>query len=373
MCTSDNFCLYTSIYDVHLWYSYIHVIDTTLQQFCCKNCLHRFSESLQGCLFCLFELVLQCTSLSTKWLKVWKLPKENMAQHKQSPLQVFAFFACNFSRKPPLLWTALPGQCAALCFPARKSELQNQRRKSAPVKLLWPLPQPWFTNKWRTWELVYPNLQVSDWMRINVWNLFKSSESTGNFQEGWIASPDASRSAERRDTSAMDFEDSLPKSDIRHGPEQAIRHGTAKQSPGRNSQSAAMKPNVCLLQLCRFLVGNFGLQFILWDQFIDNGPHPPVICLSAWGTSMLKKRQGLCFGSLFQVPVELPGFLWRDKSRKKTIHGSMVQIKTWPNTALMQTHTTHPAPRAARLSERPLKWTSDDPDTHTYTTAARIL
>ena len=92
--------------------------------------------------------------------------------------------------------------------------------------------------------------------------------------------------------------------------------------------------------------------------------HPPVICLSAWGTSMLKKRQGLCFGSLFQVPVELPGFLWRDESRKKTIHGSMVQIKTWPNTALMQTHTTHPAPRAARLSERPLKWTSDVPDTH---------
>ena len=72
-------------------------------------------------------------------------------------------------------------------------------------------------------------------MRFNVWNLFKSSESTGNFQEGWIASPDASRSAERRDTSAMDFEDSLPKSDIRHSPEPAIRHGTAKQSPGRNS------------------------------------------------------------------------------------------------------------------------------------------
>ena len=78
----------------------------------------------------------------------------------------------------------------------------------------------------------------------------------------------------------------------------------------------------------------------------------------------IKKRQGLCFGSLFQVPVELPGFLWRDESRMKTIHGSMVQIKTWPNTALMQTHTTHPAPRAERLSERPLKWTSDVPDTH---------
>ena len=201
-------------------------------------------------------------------------------------------------------------------------------------------------------------------MRFNVWNLFKSSESTGNFQEGWIASPDASRSAERRDTSAMDFEDSLPKSDIRHSPEQAIRHGTVKQNPGRNSQSAAMKPNMCLLQLCRFFVRDFGLQFILWDQFSDNGPHPPVICLSAWGTSMLKKRQGLCFGSLFQVPVELPGFLWRDESRKKTIHGSIVQIKTWPNTVLMQTHTTHPAPRAARLSERPLKWTSDVPDTH---------
>ena len=123
-------------------------------------------------------------------------------------------------------------------------------------------------------------------------------------------------------------------------------------------------PTCASCKLCRFFVGDFGLQFILWDQFSDNGPHPPVICLSAWGTSMLKKRQGLCFGSLFQVPVELPGFLWRDESRKKTLHGSMVQIKTWPNTALMQTHTTHPAPRAERLSERPLKWTSDVPDTH---------
>ena len=47
MCTSDHFCLYTSIYDVHLWYSYIHVINTTLQQFCRKNCLFRCSESLQ--------------------------------------------------------------------------------------------------------------------------------------------------------------------------------------------------------------------------------------------------------------------------------------------------------------------------------------
>ena len=97
--------------------------------------------------------------------------------------------------KLPLLWTALPSQHAALCFPEhettansvdemhdvficdaavifpstrytnlqgshktnsktdwwlnmRKQELHNQRRKSAPVKLLWPLPQPCVRNKW---------------------------------------------------------------------------------------------------------------------------------------------------------------------------------------------------------------------------------
>ena len=117
MYTSDHSCLYTSIYDVHPWYSYIHVINTTLQQFCRKNCLFRCSESLQGCLCCLFELVFQCTSLSKKRLKVWKLSKENMEQHKQSPLQVFAFLRLTYLLKPPLLWTALPSQHAALCFP----------------------------------------------------------------------------------------------------------------------------------------------------------------------------------------------------------------------------------------------------------------
>lgn len=99
--------------------------------------------------------------------------------------------------------------------------------------------------------------------RDSTYEICSSLLSLLGIEEGWIASPDASRSAERRDTSAMDFEDSLPKSDIRHSPEQAIRHGTAKQNPGRNSQSAAMKPNMCLLQLCRFFVGDFGLQFVL--------------------------------------------------------------------------------------------------------------
>ena len=60
------------------------------------------------------------------------------------------------------------------------------------------------------------------------------------FERGWIASPGASRSAERRDTSAMVFEDSLQTSHIRHGPEHAMRHGDAKQSTGRKSQSAAI-------------------------------------------------------------------------------------------------------------------------------------
>ena len=107
--------------------------------------------------------------------------------------------------------------------------------------------------------------------RDSTYEICSSLLSLLGIEEGWIASPDASRSAERRDTSAtrsaerrdtsaMDFEDSLPKSDIRHSPEHAIRHGTAKQNPGRNSQVAAVKPNMCLLQLSRFFVGDFGLQ-----------------------------------------------------------------------------------------------------------------
>ena len=81
------------------------------------------------------------------------------------------------------------------------------------------------------------------------------------------------------------------------------------------------------------------------------------------GARTCSKATGLCFGSLFQVPVEFPRFLWRHQSSKKSIHGFMFQIKTWPNTALTQTHPTHPAPRAERSSERPLKWTSDVPHT----------
>ena len=167
-----------------------------LQKSLCKNTWHQCSKSLQGCLFCLFELVFQCTSLSNRWLKVWKLSKENMAQHKQSLLQVFAFFACNaafaLDRSSKSACSALLSwTCehlvqttansvdemhdvficdAAVIFPStrytnlqgshktnsktdwwlnmRKQELHNQKRKSAPVKLLWPLPQPCVTNKW---------------------------------------------------------------------------------------------------------------------------------------------------------------------------------------------------------------------------------
>ena len=64
---------------------------------------------------------------------------------------IFASNFFNFSWKPPLLWTALPTQCAALCFPERVNHWKpksNPRKKSAPVKLLWPSPQPCATNKW---------------------------------------------------------------------------------------------------------------------------------------------------------------------------------------------------------------------------------
>ena len=50
----------------------------------------------------------------------------------------------------------------------------------------------------------------------------------------------------------------------------------------------SMKPKMCLLQLCSFFIGGFGLRFMLWDQFSNNGPCPPLICSSAWGTNMLK-------------------------------------------------------------------------------------
>ena len=158
----------------------------------------------------------------------------------------------------------------------RQQELQDQR-KTAAVKLLWPLPQPCVTNKGRTWEAVYPNLQISNWMWFNVSNLFKSSESAGIWN-GWIASPVASRSAERRDTSAMVFEDSLPKSDMPHSPEQAIRAWRCETKHWKEMPVCCnMKPNMCLLQLCSFFVGDFGLQFIVWDQTLQQQWTSPVI------------------------------------------------------------------------------------------------
>ena len=45
-------------------------------------------------------------------------------------------------------------------------------RKSAPVKLLWPLPRPWFTNNWRTWELVYPSLWLNEIQRMKSVQVF---------------------------------------------------------------------------------------------------------------------------------------------------------------------------------------------------------
>ena len=90
--------------------------------------------------------------------------------------------------------------------------------------------------------------------------------------------PSASRSAERRDTSAMVFEDSLPKSDMPHSPEQAIRAWRCETKHWKEMPVCCnMKPNMCLLQLCSFFVGDFGLQFIVWDQTLQQQWTSPVI------------------------------------------------------------------------------------------------
>ena len=125
----------------------------------------------QGCLFCLFELVFQSTSLSNKWLKVWKLFRENLVQHRLSPLQVFSFLRVTCLCKPPLLWTAFPSRHAGICFPEHVSicpnsfkilqELQTQKRKSTSAKLMWPLPQSCVTNKMKNFGTAYPNLKLN--------------------------------------------------------------------------------------------------------------------------------------------------------------------------------------------------------------------
>ena len=58
--------------------------------------------------------------------------------------------------------------------------------------------------------------------RDSTYEICSSLLSLLGIEEGWIASPDASRSAERCDTSATDFEDSLPKSDM-HNRQDMIR------------------------------------------------------------------------------------------------------------------------------------------------------
>ena len=92
-------------------------------------------------------------------------------------------------------------------------------------------------------------------------------------ERGWIASPGASRSAERRDTSAMVFVDSLQTSHIRHGPEQAIMAWPCKTKHWKEIPVCCnLKPNMkpkmikmCLLQLCSFFIGDFGLQNVFFE------------------------------------------------------------------------------------------------------------
>ena len=182
MCTSDHFCLYTSICD-----------NSSAARTACSDAVNLCKGASSVCLS-LSSNAQACRTSDWKFER--KLPKENMAQHKQSLLQVFAFFACNaafaLDRSSKSACSALLSwTCehlvqttansvdemhdvficdAAVIFPStrytnlqgshktnsktdwwlnmRKQELHNQRRKSAPVKLLWPLPQPCVTNKW---------------------------------------------------------------------------------------------------------------------------------------------------------------------------------------------------------------------------------
>ena len=234
-----------------------------------------------------------------------------MAQQKQSPLQVIQFLRLTYLLEPPLLWTALPSQCAVLCFPEHATTGTAESEENCSCETAVTFTTAMCYQQRKNLGSSLSKSQISNWMWFNVSNLFKSSESAGIWN-GWIASPVASRSAERRDTSAMVFEDSLPKSDMPHSPEQAIRAWRCETKHWKEMPACCnMKPNMCLLQLCSFFVGDFGLQFIVWDQTLQQQWTSPVIyshLLICLGHEHARKATGPVFWISLPSPCGAPWF-----------------------------------------------------------------
>ena len=137
-------------------------------------------------------------------------------------------------------------------------------------------------------------------------------------ERGWIASPGASRSAERRDTSAMVFEDSLQKSHVRHvcrASNAAWRCKTKhwKEIPVCCNTKPKMKPKMikmCLLQLCSFFIGDFGLQneFFEINSATMDLTRPTSHLLTCLGHEHAQKATGPVFWISLPSPCGVPWF-----------------------------------------------------------------
>ena len=314
--TSDHFCPYTMyICDIYTFMRFFFTCMWWIQHFnssalrtICSDAVNLREDASSACLS--FSSNAQACQTSD-----WNF--ENSP--KKIWHSIFASNFFNFSWKPPLLWTALPTQCAALCFPERVSHCNpksNPRKKSAPVKLLWPAPLPCATNKWH-W-LSNQSIQISNWTRFNVPNPFKSSESTGMWK-GLERKPRCLQ--ERRETRYFCHGLWGFLADVSHTTRPRARNAAWrcktkhwKEIPVCCNMKPNMKPKMikmCLLQLCSFFIGDFGLQNVSLRSIQQQWTLPALPTshlLTCLGHEHAQKATGPVFWISLPSPCGVPWF-----------------------------------------------------------------
>ena len=130
-----------------------------------------------------------------------------------------------------------------------------------------------------------------------------------------------------------------------------------------------MKPKMikmCLLQLCSFFIGDFGLQNVFFEinsatMDLTRLTHQSSAYLLGAGTCSKSDRACVLDLSSKSLWSSLVSCEDTSQARNQSMAACSNQNMTKYN--IDANPPSHPAPRAERSSERPLKWTSDVPDT----------
>ena len=160
-----------------------------------------------------------------------------MAQQKQSPLQVIQFLRLTYLLEPPLLWTALPSQCAVLCFPEHATTGTAGSEENCSCETAVTFTTAMCYNEMTNFEAILSKSQTGC---DSTYQICSSLLSLQGFETG--GSQAQLPPGAQRDAILLPWSLRIPCRSLtcHTARSKQYGHGAAKQSTGRKCQPAAI-------------------------------------------------------------------------------------------------------------------------------------